>query len=86
MKITKYFRGVAEEARRVRWPDQKTLWKAVAVVLVITTVAALATILSDYLTILIMRSFDIALPTSGTSEAAANEAANLINSFNGGLF
>ena len=45
-KISKYFRGVAEEARRVRWPDQKTLWKAVAVVLVIATVAALRGCLS----------------------------------------
>ena len=82
-KISKYFRGVAEEAKRVRWPDQKTLWKSVAIVLVIATVAALAIVLSDYLTVLIMRSFEIAMPTSGTSNSSA--AAMLINYVNGGL-
>ena len=61
-KISKYFRGVAEEARRVRWPDQKTLWKAVAVVVVIATVAALGTVLSDYLTVQIMKAFENAIP------------------------
>ena len=82
-KISKYFRGVAEEAKRVRWPDQKTLWKSVAIVLVIATVAALAIVLSDYLTVLIMRSFEIAMPTSGTSNSSA--AAMLMNYVNGGL-
>ncbi len=85
MKLTKYFRGVAEEAKRVRWPDQKTLWKSVAVVLVIATVAALSTMLSDYLTVLIMRSFENALPTSGASNSA-NAAAAVINTIKGGMF
>lgn len=85
MKLTKYFRGVAEEAKRVRWPDQKTLWKSVAVVLVIATVAALSTMLSDYLTVLIMRSFENALPTSGAG-SSANTAAAIINTIKGGMF
>lgn len=84
-KISKYFRGVAEEAKRVRWPDQKTLWRAVSIVLVISIVAALATVLSDYLVVLIMRAFEIALPTSSSS-SDSSAAAMLINYINGGLF
>jgi preprotein translocase SecE subunit len=85
-KISKYFRGVAEEAKRVRWPDQKTLWKAVAIVVVISVVAALATILSDYLTVLIMKAFEIALPTSSSSSSSSSEAAAMLVRFiNGGL-
>ena len=46
-KISKYFRGVAEEARRIRWPNQKLLWKSVAIVLTIAIVSALFIVLSD---------------------------------------
>lgn len=74
-KIAKYFLGVAEEAKRVRWPDQKTLWKAVAVVLVISIVAALATVLSDYLTVQIMRAFENALPSSSGSSTDTSSSA-----------
>jgi preprotein translocase SecE subunit len=83
-KISKYFRGVAEEARRVRWPDQKTLWKAVAVVVVIATVAALGTVLSDYLTVQIMKAFENAIPSKTSSADATSAAAMLFH--NGGLF
>ncbi len=85
-KISKYFRGVAEEAKRVRWPDQKTLWRAVAVVLVISIIAALATVLSDYLVVLIMRAFEIALPTSSSSSSSSEAAAMLVKFVNGGIF
>lgn len=85
-KISKYFRGVAEEAKRVRWPDQKTLWKAVGIVMVISIVAALATVLSDYLTVLIMKSFEIALPTSSSSSSSSEAAAMLFRFINGGKF
>ena len=85
-KISKYFRGVAEEAKRVRWPDQRTLWKAVGIVMIISIVAALATVLSDYLTVLIMKSFEIALPTSSSSSSSSEAAAMLFRFINGGKF
>ena len=86
-KISKYFRGVSEEAKRVRWPDQRTLWKAVGVVMVIAIAAALATVLSDYLTVLIMRSFEIALPNSSSSaDSSSSEAAAMLFRYIGGLF
>ena len=39
-KRKRYFRGVGEEARRVRWPNAKQLWKSVVVVLVIAIITA----------------------------------------------
>lgn len=85
-KISKYFRGVSEEAKRVRWPDQKTLWKAVGIVLVISIVAALATVLSDYMTMWIMKAFEIAFPSSSSSSSSSEAAAMLVKLINGGRF
>jgi len=88
-KITRYFKGVGEEARRVRWPDQKTLWKAVGIVLVISIVCALFIALFDYLTVQIMRAIDSAIPassTSGSSTSAASAVALLADVFKGGRF
>lgn len=87
-KMTRYFRGVGEEARRVRWPNQKTLWKAVGIVLVISIVTALFIALFDWLTIQIMKAFNTALPSSsGSSDSSSSSAAAmLINQITGGLF
>lgn len=72
-KISKYFRGVAEEARRIRWPDQKTLWKAVGVVLSISLIAALFIVLSDWLTLYINRGLSNAFNQG--SEASSSTVA-----------
>ena len=87
-KITKYFRGVGEEARRIRWPDSRTLWRSVGVVLVIYVVAALAIVLSDWLAAQIMKAFEEAFPkSSDSSSESAAAAIRLVNWFrNGGLF
>lgn len=85
-KISKYFRGVAEEARRIRWPDSKTLWRSVAVVLVISIVAALAIVLSDYLASQIMKAFQDAFPKSSDASDSAAAAVRLVNIFKGGKF
>lgn len=87
-KITKYFRGVGEEARRVRWPDQKTLWKAVGVVLTIAIGFSLFIYLCDLLTIQIMRGFENAYPKDSTStdSATSSAVAAIITNFLGGLF
>ena len=85
-KIGKYFRGVGEEARRIRWPNSKTLWKSVAVVMVISIVAALAIVLSDWLASQIMKAFEEAFPKSSDS-SSASAAMRLVYMFkNGGLF
>ena len=77
-KISKYFRGVNEEARRIRWPDRKTLWKAVAIVLVISIVAALAIYLSDYLTMQIMKAFETVWPDKSSSGDSANSSSGVV--------
>lgn len=76
-KISKYFRGVAEEARRIRWPDQKTLWKAVGVVLSISLIAALFIVLSDWLTLYINRGFSNAF-NQGSSSSSSTAAMRYI--------
>lgn len=87
-KITKYFRGVGEEARRIRWPDSRTLWRSVGIVMVISVVAALAIVLSDWLAAQIMKAFEEAFPkSSDSSSESAAAAIRLVNWFkNGGLF
>ena len=89
-KITKYFRGVGEEARRIRWPNQKLLWRSVAIVLVISIVSALAILFSDWIAAEIMKSFEEAFPKPRSSESAGETVAMLqytVNMFrNGGLF
>ena len=48
-KIRKYFKGVAEEAHRVRWPSAKELWPAVGIVIGVTVICAIVLAISDYL-------------------------------------
>lgn len=86
-KITRYFRGVGEEARRVRWPDQKTLWHAVGIVLLIAVGFSLFIYLCDLLTIQIMKGFENAFPKdstqTGTSTSTAASIVALKNIFGG---
>lgn len=80
-KIKKYFRGVGEEARRIRWPNGKTLFKSVMVVLVITIVTALSLALFDFLSAEIEKSFENAFPkkdTSGSSGEATSQAVEML--------
>lgn len=82
-KINKYFRGVGEEARRIRWPSRKDLFQSVAKVLAIGIVSALAIVLSDYLIMQIIHAVEEAYPSatsgdaSSTGEAVAMLAENL---------
>lgn len=74
-KISKYFRGVGEEARRIRWPDRKLLWQSVAKVLVIALVAALVIALSDYLIIQIIQAVEEAYPQGSDTSADSSSTA-----------
>ncbi len=49
-KLSKYFKGVAKEGKRVRWPKKHDLWASIAVVVCVTFFAALCLALSDGLT------------------------------------
>lgn len=70
-KISKYFKGVGQEARRIRWPNKTILWSAVGVVCTITVVSALALLGCDFITAQILKAFDNAFPSSSTSSAVA---------------
>lgn len=68
-KISRYFKGVAEEAHRVRWPSGKELWKAVAIVVVITVICCLILLLSDYVAYLMRDAFQQQIPSSSSSSS-----------------
>jgi len=81
-KIRNYFKGVGSEARRVRWPQKKVLWNAVAVVTIITVFAGLVIFFEDWLTVRVMQGFEDAF--SSEVEATSEAAARVIT-FIGGL-
>lgn len=72
-KISKYFKGVAEEAHRVRWPSSKELWKSVAIVVVITVVCCLVLLLCDYLAYEMYSAFQQQIPSTTTSSTGGND-------------
>ena len=83
-KISRYFRGVSEEVRRVRWPNRKTLWHYVIVVLSITVIVALFLYLFDFLAIQVNRAFESAFPKPEQTEET-EEATSMLLRFIGGL-
>ena len=70
-KFTRYFKGVREEARRIRWPDSRLLWKSVTIVIVISVISALAIVLSDWLTANIMKAFEEVFPKDSSESTSA---------------
>ena len=48
-KIKRYFQGVVEQAKMVRWPSRKDLISSVLIVLAVVGVAAIALSISDAL-------------------------------------
>lgn len=69
-KIKRYFKGVVEQAKMVRWPSRKELLSSVAIVLGVVVVAALALSLSDALVgeLLKLLENQNGAPSSETSE------------------
>lgn len=82
-KISKYFRGVNEEARRVRWPTGHELLKYVLIVLSITIIVALFLYFFDFLAIQINRAFENAFPKEETTEETQEATAMLIRYIGG---
>ena len=82
-KISRYFRGVNEEARRIRWPSGQQLFKYVLIVLTITILVALFLYFFDFLAIQINRAFEKAFPKQ--EESTTEGATSMIMNFIGGL-
>ncbi len=70
-KISKYFKGVGEEVRRIRWPSKHLLWSSVLVVLSVTIVSALSILLCDLVSAKILDAFENAFNSSSDNSSAA---------------
>ena len=72
-KIKSYFRGVAEEAHRVRWPKKKDFWSSVALVI----------LLLDFVTLYVIKGFENI--GGGSSDSTSSAAALIVNFFKRGF-
>ena len=71
-KIKRYFQGVIEQAKMVRWPSKKDLLSSVLIVLAVVAVAAIALSISDAIVGELLKLLEKQNPTdSATSEVAA---------------
>ena len=76
-KIKRYFEGVVEQAKIVRWPSKKDLLSSVLIVLAVVTVAAVALLLSDGLVGELLKLLEKQNPSSEGSAAAIRMISNL---------
>lgn len=82
-KIKSYFRGVAEEAHRVRWPKKKDFLSSVAVVMSVTILSALVILLLDFVTLYVIKGFENI--GGGSSDSTSSAAALIVNFFKRGF-
>lgn len=75
-KIKGYFKGVAIEARRVRWPHKKELLVAVLTVCIISIIAALVIFFEDWIAAQIIAAFENANPNPTSSSSSPASASN----------
>ncbi len=64
-KVKKYFKGVAVEAKRVRWPKKNDLWASIAVVIAVTVFCALCLALDDAITAKLLGQLEDAFKSWG---------------------
>lgn len=69
-KIKRYFQGVVEQAKMVRWPSRKDLIGSVLIVLAVVGVAALALAISDGLVAELLKL----LEKQNTGDASSSES------------
>lgn len=79
-KIKRYFQGVVEQAKMVRWPSRKDLLSSVLIVLAVVAVAAIALSISDALVGELLKLLEKQNPVdSGTSgDGHAHEAIRML--------
>ena len=79
-KIKKYFQGVIEQAKMVRWPSRKELISSVIIVISVVAVAAIALAISDGIVGELLKLLETQKPVdSETSTAVVETISNLIN-------
>ncbi len=72
-KIKRYFRGVVEQGKMVRWPKRKELLQAVGIVFGVVLVAAISLVISDWIVSGLLKSLEsqFASSSASSSEVAA---------------
>lgn len=79
-KIKKYFQGVIEQAKMVRWPSRKELISSVIIVISVVAVAAIALAISDGIVGELLKLLETQKPVdSETATAVVETISNLIN-------
>ena len=58
-KIKRYFRGVVEQGKMVRWPKRKEGVQAVGIVFGVVLVAAVSLVISDWIVSGLLKSLDL---------------------------
>lgn len=76
-KIKRYFQGVIEQAKMVRWPSRKDLLSSVLIVLAVVAVAAIALSISDALVGELLKLLEKQNPGT-SSEAHVHEAIRML--------
>lgn len=78
-KIKTYFKGVALEAKRIRWPKQKQLILAVTTVIIIAVIAGLIIYFEDWIVANMLQGFKDINSTSSTSSATSEASSNIVS-------
>lgn len=78
-KIKRYFEGVVEQAKMVRWPSRKDLVGSVLIVLAVVGVAAIALAISDGLVAELLKLLE--KQNAGSSEQVAGAIRLISNLF-----
>ncbi len=81
-KISRYFKGVGEEVRRIRWPSRHLLWTSVLVVCCVTILFALSLLFCDFIAAEILKAFESAF-NNGDGKTSTTAAALLIENIGG---
>lgn len=82
-KISRYFKGVGEEVRRIRWPSRHLLWTSVLVVCCVTILFALSLLFCDFIAAEILKAFENAFNNGDSNKTSATAAALLIENIGG---
>ena len=82
-KIKKYFQGVIQQGKMVRWPTGKELMGYFAVVMCVIIFSAVACSIDDYIIAQILGALDRNLVTSSSSSSTSAEFKMVLDYISG---
>lgn len=77
-KIKRFFKGVFEQAKKVRWPTKKQLLSNFVVVLIVVAIAALALSFDDFIIAQLLGELENQFGTPETTETAVAVLSSII--------